>query len=156
VKRAMRHRHTLGLLTLSAVFIAVNWLVYITAVQRGQIFQASLGYYINPLMYVVIGVIVMRERLRAFQTAAVALAALGVTVLTVSGGQFPLISLTLAVSFTIYGVIRSRVVVGGMPGLFVETLLLFPMSFACMLWLMQAGEAYFRMDDPGMAGGLAL
>lgn len=156
VKRAVMHRRTLAWLALAAVFIAVNWLVYITAVQRDQIFQASLGYYINPLMYVVIGVLVLRERLRRFQTAAVLLAALGVGVLTVSGGEFPFISLTLAVSFTMYGVIRSRVVVGGMPGLFIETMLLFPISLAYLIWLVQAGESWFRPDAPGMAGGLML
>jgi len=156
VRRAITHRRTLMLLALSAIFIAVNWLVYITAVQRGQIFQASLGYYINPLMYVVIGVIVFHEKLRTLQTTAVLLAALGVGVLTVSGGQFPIISLTLAVSFTIYGVVRSRVIVGGMPGLFIETLLLFPMSLGYLVWLMQAGESYFRPGDPAMAGALAL
>jgi chloramphenicol-sensitive protein RarD len=156
VKRAVLHRRTLGLLALAAVFIAINWLTYIIAVQRGQIFQASLGYYINPLMYVVIGVVALREQLRPFQTTAVVLAALGVLVLTVSGGQFPVISLTIAISFTIYGVIRSRVVVGGMPGLFIETLLLFPVSLGYMLWLMQAGESYFRFDDPAMAGKLVL
>jgi chloramphenicol-sensitive protein RarD len=123
-------------------------------VQRGQIFQASLGYYINPLMYVVIGVIVLREKLRKFQTIAVLLAAVGVVVLTVSGGEFPVISLLLAISFTIYGVIRSRVVVGGMPGLFIETILLFPMSLAYLIWLIQAGESWFRLDDPAMVGGL--
>ena len=156
VRRAITHRRTLTWLVLSAIFIALNWLVYITAVQRGQIFQASLGYYINPLMYVVIGVIVFHEKLRMLQTTAVLLAALGVGVLTVSGGEFPMISLTLAVSFTIYGVIRSRVVVGGMPGLFIETLLLFPMSLGYLVWLMRAGESYFRADDLAMAGALAL
>lgn len=156
VRRAVAHRRTLAMLGLAALFIAINWLVYISAVQRGQIFQASLGYYINPLMYVVIGVIVLREKLRKPQTAAVLLAAAGVAVLTFSGGEFPIISLTLAVSFTIYGVIRARVVVGGMPGLFIETLLLFPMSLAYLLWLMQAGEAGFDLDTPGMAGALML
>jgi chloramphenicol-sensitive protein RarD len=154
VRRAITHRRTLAWLALAAIFIALNWLVYIIAVQREQIFQASLGYYINPLMYVVIGVIVFREKLRRLQTAAVLLAAVGVTVLTISGGQFPIISLTLAVSFTIYGVIRSRVVVGGMPGLFIETLLLFPISLGYMIWLMQAGDSYFHPGDPRMAGAL--
>jgi len=156
VRRAVSHRRTLAMLGLAALFIAINWLVYISAVQRGQIFQASLGYYINPLMYVVIGVIVLREKLRKPQTAAVSLAAAGVAVLTVSGGEFPVISLTLAVSFTIYGVIRARVVVGGMPGLFIETLLLFPMSLAYLLWLMQSGQSWFVPDNPGMAGALVL
>src|SRR5690606_13092731 len=107
----------LGLLSLSAVLIAVNWLVYIWAVQNEQIFQASLGYYINPLMYVMVGVVFFRERLRRPSVVAVLLAAAGVGVLTFSGGVFPAVSLTLATSFTIYGVIRSRVAVGGMPGL---------------------------------------
>ena len=156
VRRAVAHRRTLASLGLAALFIGINWLVYISAVQRGQIFQASLGYYINPLMYVVIGVIVLREKLRKPQAAAVLLAATGVAVLTFSGGEFPIISLTLAVSFTIYGVIRARVVVGGMPGLFIETLLLFPMSLAYLLWLMQAGQSWFVLDNPGMAGALML
>ncbi|HWM27335.1 MAG TPA: EamA family transporter RarD [Woeseiaceae bacterium] len=156
VWRAMVHRRTLALLALAAVFIAINWLVYIMAVQRGQIFQASLGYYINPLMYVVIGVFVFRERLRAFQTTAVILAALGVAVLTASGGELPIISLTLAVSFTTYGVIRSRVAVGGMPGLFVETLILLPPSLAYLVWLMRTDASFFRLEDPAMMGGLML
>jgi chloramphenicol-sensitive protein RarD len=154
VKRAMSHRRTLALLALAAAFIAINWLVYIIAVQRGQIFQASLGYYINPLMYVLIGVKILRETLRRFQTAAVILAAIGVTVLTVSGGEFPLISLTLAVTFTCYGVIRSRVVVGGMPGLFIETLILLPLSLAYTTWLMRSGLSSFRLEDPAMMAGL--
>jgi chloramphenicol-sensitive protein RarD len=94
--------------------------------------------------------------LRRPQTIAVILAAIGVAVLATSGGVFPIISLTLAVSFTIYGVIRSRVAVGGMPGLVIETLLLFPMSLAYLIWLMQAGESYLRLDEPGMAGMLVL
>src|SRR5690606_14984414 len=130
-----RTPRTLGWLTLSALLIAVNWVVYITAVQQQEIFQASLGYYINPLMYVLVGIAFFRERLRRPQIAAVLLAAVGVGVLTFSGGELPWISLTLATSFTIYGVIRSRVVIGGMPGLFIETLVLLPLAFAYMVWL---------------------
>lgn len=156
VVRALRERRTLGLLSLSAVLIAVNWVVYITAVQRDEIFQASLGYYINPLMYVLIGVAFFRERLRRPQIAAVLLAAAGVGVLTLSGGRLPLIALTLATSFTIYGVIRSRVVVGGMPGLFIETLVLLPLAAGYMLWLGSRGAAAFGADDPGLAATLLL
>ena len=156
VRRAVVHRQTLALLSLAAVFIAINWLVYIMAVQRAQIFQASLGYYINPLMYVVIGVFVFRERLRTLQATAVILATVGVAVLTASGGEFPIISLTLAVSFTTYGVIRSRVAVGGMPGLFIETLVLLPASLAYLAWLMRTHASFFRLEDPAMMGGLML
>ncbi|MDZ7769417.1 MAG: EamA family transporter RarD [Woeseiaceae bacterium] len=126
VRRALTHPRTLGLLTLAAIFIAINWLVFVWAVQQSQIFQASLGYYINPLIYVVIGVLFLGETLRRLQVAAVLLAVAGVAVLTFSGGEFPLISLALAVSFTTYGVIRKQTVVGGMPGLFIETIILMP------------------------------
>jgi chloramphenicol-sensitive protein RarD len=144
VRRALRHRATLGFLLLSALFIAVNWLVYVWAVQQSQIFQASLGYYINPLMYVVIGVLLFGEKLRRLQGAAVLLAAVGVAVLTISGGQFPLISIALAVSFTVYGVLRKRTNVGAMPGLFIETLILAPVSVAFVWYLSVYGQAAFN------------
>lgn len=156
LRRALAHRGTLAWLALSALFIAVNWLAYIYAVQQGRIFQASLGYYINPLMYVLVGVAFLRERLRPHQLTAVGLAAAGVTVLTVSGGEFPFISLLLAISFTAYGVIRSRVVVGGMPGLLIETLLLCPLA---VFWLWRgtlAGTAAFATEGPATAALLLL
>lgn len=156
VKRALGHRRTLALLALAAAFIAVNWLVYIWAVQNGEIFQGSLGYYINPLLYVLIGVGFFRERLRRPQVAAVMLAAAGVAVLTLSGGAFPTIALTLATSFTLYGVIRSRLDVGGMPGLFVETLLLFPIAVAYLLWRLHSGAASFGLHDPQTTAKLVL
>ena len=149
VRRALTHRRTLFFLVLAAVFIALNWLVYIWAVQNEHIFQASLGYYINPLVYVLVGVVFFGERLRSKQVWAVVLAAIGVAVLTISGGEFPLISLTLAVSFTIYGVIRKQVVVGGMPGLFIETLVLLPLASLYMSSLFQSGQAAFSSEAPG-------
>lgn len=156
LRRALAHRRTLGFLALSAMFIAVNWLGYIYAVQQGRIFQASLGYYINPLMYVLVGVAFLRERLRPHQFVAVGLAAAGVTVLTVAGGEFPVISLILATSFTAYGVIRSRVVVGGMPGLLIETLLLCPLAVAWLWYAAAAGTAAFSTDGPGTMAILML
>ena len=156
VARALRTPRMLGLLSLAAALIAVNWLVYIWAVQNELIFQASLGYYINPLMYVLVGVIFFGERLRRMQTGAVLLAAAGVGVLTMSGGGFPLISLTLATSFTIYGTIRSRVVIGGMPGLFVETLVLLPAAGAYLLWLASGDAIVFASGGWAMSGTLML
>lgn len=156
VRRALGNRRTLAFLALSAVFIAVNWLGYIVAVQTGNIFQASLGYYINPLMYVAIGVWFLHERLRRMQMAAVLLAAAGVAVLTISGGQFPLLALVLATSFTIYGVIRSRIVVGGMPGLFIETLILLPLSAGYLAWITATGVAVFGPGDLTNSGLLVL
>jgi chloramphenicol-sensitive protein RarD len=156
VRRALAERRTFAFLALSAVFIAINWLGYIIAVQTGNIFQASLGYYINPLMYVAIGVWFFHERLRRMQTLAVLLAAAGVTVLTVSGGEFPLLALMLATSFTIYGVIRSRIVIGGMPGLFIETLVLLPIALGYVGWITATGAAVFGGGDAGLSGLLVL
>ncbi len=156
VVHALKHPGMLGLLALSAAVIAVNWLIYIWAVQSELIFQASLGYYINPLMYVLVGVIFFGERLRRLQTGAVVLAAAGVAVLTISGGQFPFISVTLATAFTIYGVIRRRVVIGGMPGLFVETLVLLPAAAAYLLWLASSAALVFGTAGWSVSGTLVL
>jgi len=156
VVAALRNPRTIGWLALSASFIAVNWVVYIWAVQNEQIFQASLGYYINPLIYVLVGVVFFRERLQRLQSAAIVLAAAGVAVLTWSGGQFPLLALTLATSFTIYGVIRRRVAIGGMPGLFIETLLLLPAAVGYLLWLESRDAAVFDPADIALVGTLML
>jgi chloramphenicol-sensitive protein RarD len=156
VRRALAHGRTLAYLMLSALVITVNWLTYIFAVQSGHIFQASLGYYINPLMYVIVGVLFFGEQLRRAQVIAVVLAAAGVTVLTVSGGQFPLVSIILGISFTCYGVIRKQVVVGGMPGLFIEVLVLSPIALIYLLWLMNAGGSAFVATRPDMIFGLLL
>jgi len=156
VAAALRDPRKLGWLALSASFIAVNWVIYIWAVQNDHIFQASLGYYINPLIYVLVGVVFFRERLHRLQSAAVVLAAAGVGVLTVSGGQFPLLAVTLAISFTIYGVIRQRIAIGGMPGLFIETLLLLPAAAGYLLWLEIHDAAVFDTADIAMVGTLML
>ncbi|HEX5789245.1 MAG TPA: EamA family transporter RarD [Woeseiaceae bacterium] len=143
VARAFRSPGTLLWLALAAVCIAGNWFVYIWAVMHERIFETSLGYYINPLVYVLVGVAFFGERLRRLQLAAVALATVGVSILTVSGGQLPWVSLSLAALFTAYGVIRKQVWIGAMPGLFVETLLLFPLAAGGLGWLMASGSAAF-------------
>src|SRR5690606_34829836 len=145
-----------GFLTLSALLIAVNWLVYIWAVQHELIFEASLGYYINPLMYVLVGVVFFRERLRRAQSAAVLLAAAGVLVLPIQGGHLPAVARTLATAFAIYGVRRGRVAVGGLPGLVVERLVLFPVAAVYLASLSFDGAAAFGADDLALSGILML
>lgn len=156
VRRALTHRAMLSWLAVAALFIAINWYVYIYAIQNNQIFQGSLGYYINPLVYVLIGVIFLGERLRTLQIAAVVIAAIGVLVLTFSGGQFPTIALTLAFSFSVYGVIRKRIVIGAMPGLFVETILLLPIAMAWLGWLIYSGQSTFGSAGVGMTALLLI
>lgn len=148
VRGAVAKRQTLALLSLSSLFIAVNWLGYIWAVQGDQIYQASLGYYINPLMYVLAGFLLLGERLRPMQLAAVGLATIGVTILAAAGGRFPGLAILVAFSFTMYGVIRKRAEVGAMPGLFVETLLLAPICLGYLSWLIASGRAAFDPSSP--------
>ncbi len=150
VRRAITHRQMLLWLIASAFLIAVNWYIYIVAVQTGRIFQASLGYYINPLIFVLAGVIFFGERLGRMQTWAVVLAAIGVFVLTFSGGEFPWIALSLGTSFAFYGVIRKRVVIGAMPGLFVETLILMPIAIVWLGSMMGSGGAAINSAGPGL------
>lgn len=156
VRRALSHRKMVFWLTLAALSIALNWLIYIWAVQNERIFEASLGYYINPLMYVLVGVVFFGERLRRLQRLAVLAAFVGVTYLTVSGGVLPWVALSLAALFTAYGVIRKRVVIGAMPGLFVETLILFPIAFAWLAWLLANQQASFIASGLPMSALLML
>ena len=156
VRRALTDSRVVGFLVLTAVLIAGNWFVYIWAIQNDQILQASLGYYINPLLFTLAGVLLFGEKLRTFQIAAIILAAAGVLILTISSGQVPAIALILGTLFTIYGVIRKRIVIGGMPGLFIETLVLFPLSMAYLIWVMINGAAAFELGSPSMMAILIL
>lgn len=156
VLAALKHRRTLVYLCMSAIVITANWLVYIWAVQIEQINQASLGYYINPLLFALAGVIIFGERLRKAQTVAVLLAAVGVGILTVRVGRFPGMALFLGCAFAIYGIIRKQVVVGGMPGLFIETLVVLPFAVCYLAWLEATGTAAFTLSEPWLAGVLLL
>jgi len=123
----------LAVLALSGSLIAVNWLVYIWAVNNGRMLEASLGYYINPLVNVLLGMLILRERLRPLQWAAVALAAIGVAQQVWQVGSLPWISLTLAMTFAFYGLIRKQAPVAALPGLAVETWLLVPIALGWLL-----------------------
>ncbi|MEO1252675.1 MAG: EamA family transporter RarD [Pseudomonadota bacterium] len=137
-------------LTLSALAISFNWLTYVWAVINDRILEASLGYYINPLMYVAAGVFILGEKLRLTQKIAVALAAAGVLVMTFGAGVFPWVSLVLAFLFTAYGYIRKTTPVGAMPGLFIETTLLAPFALGFMIFFINAGAAVFLTQSTSM------
>jgi chloramphenicol-sensitive protein RarD len=156
VREALIDPAKLFWLALAALSISANWFIYIWAVQQEEVLQASLGYYINPLMYVLVGVLFLKERLRKSQLVSVLLAAIGVSYLTIRGGQFPLVALSLALLFTMYGVIRKQVAVGAMPGLFIETLLLFPFAIAWLGWLMTSQQASFGATTASLSLLLAL
>jgi chloramphenicol-sensitive protein RarD len=130
---------TLLMLAGSAALIATNWLLYIWAVMSNHIVEASLGYYVNPLVNVVLGVVVLRERLSRPQVIAVALAGLGVVVLTAGYGRFPWIALTLAVSFGLYGLTRKKVAADAIIGLLFETAILTPLAAGYLALLAARG-----------------
>lgn len=131
----------------TALLLSVNWLVYVYAVMAGQVLDASLGYFINPLVSVLLAVLVLRERLRVAQWLAVALAAAGVLWLTLQAGRLPWVALALAVSFAIYGLLRKTARLGALEGLTLETLLLAPLVLPLLAWFtLQPGGAMARGD----------
>ena len=136
----LKNFRTLLILLVTALFVGGNWLLYIWAVNNDHLLQASLGYYINPLVNVVLGMVFLKERLRMPQIVAVALATAGVLYLTVYYGAFPWIALTLAVSFGLYGLIRKVAPVGSVVGLTVETLLLSIPALAYLVYLDHLGQ----------------
>jgi chloramphenicol-sensitive protein RarD len=133
--RVLRDPRRRLLLGVSAVLIGCNWSIYILAVYRGELLQASLGYYILPLMSVGLGVAVLRERLSRIQIAAVALAALGVLILGMQHKGLPWVALSLALTFTLYGYMKKRLAVESLTGLAIETLWLSPVAAGYLAWL---------------------
>lgn len=136
---ALRTPRTVGLYALAGVVLAVNWYTYIWAVNAGFVIESSLGYFINPLVSVLLGVIVMRERLRLGQWAAIATAAAGVIFLTVSYGQLPWIALILAFSFGFYGLLKKHGTLHSMQGLTIETGTLLLPALALLLFRETSG-----------------
>ena len=139
LRAEFRNRHRLRFYLLTALLISGNWLLYIWAVQQGRILEASLGYYINPLVNVLLGVLFLQERLNSRQWMAVALAAAGVLVLVIGNGVWPWISLTLAFSFGGYGLLRKKAGQAATLGLAVETLLLAPAALLFLIVLEAVG-----------------
>jgi len=130
----------------SAALLTGNWMVYVWAVQAGHVLDASLGYFINPLVSVLLGVLVLHERLRRAQWLAVALAAFGVAWLTWQTGRLPWVALLLAFSFAIYGLIRKTGHLGALEGLALENLLLAPLVLPALAWVTAHGGALTRGD----------
>jgi len=145
---AARSGRTVGLLGLAAAFLALNWGVYVWAVVSDQIVEASLGYFINPLVSVALGVIVLRERLNRAQWAAVGIAILAVGVVTFSYGRPPWISIVLALSFGIYGLIKKQVGIGSVPSLTIETAVLAPVALVVMGFFIARGDSGFTDGVP--------
>jgi chloramphenicol-sensitive protein RarD len=152
--RELRSRRLLLMLAFSTLLIAFNWLVFIYSVASGQVLQSSLGYFINPLVNVLLGVAVLRERLRPWQVVSVLLALAGVAVMAGFAGHAPWIALTLAVTFALYGLMRKVMPVDGLVSLTVETLAMMPAALAYLGYLAATGQG--EHNDPRLLGLLAL
>jgi chloramphenicol-sensitive protein RarD len=143
---ALGQRRIMAALTLSALLIAVNWLVFIWAIGAHHVLAASLGYFLNPIVNVLIGTLFLRERLTRGQKIAVGVAAVGVAVLAAGEIQTLWISLTLAISFAFYGLVRKLTPVPAAVGLAVETLVLFPAALGSLIWFGMAGTLAFGRE----------
>lgn len=151
----IRQPRRLGLIAVAATVITVNWGVYIWAVNAGHVVEASLGYFINPLVTIAMGVLILKERLRPVQWAAVGVGLAAVLVLTIGYGRPPWISLCLAFSFATYGLVKKKVNLGGLESLTAETAIQFLPAFGFLIWLTARGESTFTGGTPGHAALLA-
>jgi len=147
VRAALTSRKVLITLLATTVILGGNWLLFIWAVNSGRVLEASLGYYMNPLVNVVLGVVALKERLTRAQLVAVALAACGVGNLVLQVGVVPWVSLGLALSFGTYGLLRKTAAVASVEGLFIEVLLMLPPSVALLVWLDLDGVGHFGRGD---------
>lgn len=148
LKAALRSPRTIALASLTAGLITINWGLYVWAIAVERTVETSLGYYINPLMSVVMGAVLLGERLSRAQVAALALAAAAVVLLTVEAGGLPWVSLVLAGSFAIYGFLRKTLPIGPSQGFFLEVLILSVPALAYVVWLQATGVSHFVPSRP--------
>ncbi|HEX9024339.1 MAG TPA: EamA family transporter RarD [Geobacteraceae bacterium] len=143
VRRAVAEPRTLVVLFITTILISTNWFVFIVAVGHGEVLQSSFGYFINPLISVLLGFIFLHERLRRLQIASIALACAGIVFISLHLGSVPWISLILGVTFALYGLLRKIVPADALTGLSVETLLLFPAAAGYLVYLGVTGKGAF-------------
>jgi chloramphenicol-sensitive protein RarD len=150
-RRAVARPRVARLLALAAVLITVNWAVYIWGVNNGHVVETALGYFINPLVTVLMGVFVLGERLRRWQWVAMAVAGLAVVVLTLGYGRLPWVALVLAFSFGSYGLCKKQAGAPAIESVTFETMLIGPIAFGYLVWLGATGESAFTEHGAGHA-----
>lgn len=150
LRLALRNGRVLRASLLSGVLLATNWTIYVWAVNNGHVIDSSLGYFLTPLLNVALGFIFLHERLRASQWAAVALAVAGVAVLVLRAGQLPWIALSLACTWSLYGILKKLSSLEPIAGLTAETLLLSPVAVAVLSWRVAAGTSAFAQHNAGL------
>ena len=144
----LRSPRSTGLLTAASILVGINWLGFLLGVELGRVVEVSLGYYINPLITILLGVIFLREKLRPLQWAAVAVAVVAVLVISIGYGSVPWLGLLVATTFGGYGLVKNRVggAVGAVSGLSIETLILFVPALVFVLWATAAGQSTFTTE----------
>ena len=150
LKVVLKKPKQLLVLTVTSVLIAANWLIFIWAINNDHMLDASLGYFINPLFNVLLGMVFLSERLRKLQWVAVALASIGVLVQLISFGSIPLVSLALACSFGFYGLLRKKVNIDAKTGLLVETAILLPVALGYLMLTLDTATANIFTNDMTM------
>ena len=143
LRAALRSRRTLAMAAVTAALISVNWGLYVWSITSGRALEAALGYYINPLFSVLLGAILLGERLQPLQWLAIALAAAGVLVLTISSGAVPWLGLGLTLTWGFYAYFKRSLPVGPNQGFLLEVLILAPLALAWVLWLAATGSGHF-------------
>ncbi len=156
IRAALGTSRVMMTLTLTALLIGGNWLIYIYSIVSGHVIESSLGYYLNPLINVLLGVVLLKEKLSRLQVAATLLAAAGVTVLAVGAGPGLWISFALAGTFAMYGFLRKIAPVDALEGLSIETLILTPVALGWLIWVQQHGGDGLLANGPGIATLLVL
>ena len=147
IKSLWKTKLNFWMLFLASILISGNWFLYIWAVNNGYIVQASLGYYINPLISVLLGVFFLKEKLSQAQKVAFTLAMIGVLILTFSYGQFPWLSFVLAISFGVYGLLKKQIKLDALRGLTIETFFITPLALGYYIWLFVDNQAVFLHSD---------
>jgi chloramphenicol-sensitive protein RarD len=147
IKRLWKSQLNFWLLFLASILISGNWFLYIWAVNNGYLVQTSLGYYINPLISVLLGVFFLKEKLSPAQKVAFILAMIGVLILTFSYGQFPWLSFVLAISFAVYGLLKKQIKLDALRGLTIETFFITPLALGYYIWLFIGNRAVFLHSD---------
>lgn len=144
----LKNPRSTGLLTAASILVGINWLGFLLGVELGRVVEVSLGYYINPLITILLGVIFLREKLRPLQWAAVAVAVVAVLVISIGYGSVPWLGLLVATTFGGYGLVKNRVggAVGAVSGLSIETLILFVPALVFVLWATAAGQSTFTTE----------
>ena len=143
LKTVLKRRLAIATLGLTTILVATNWFTFIWAVGHGYVLQASLGYFINPLVSILLGLVFLGERLRRVQWCSVVLAATGVAYLTLSLGRIPMIALVLAISFGLFGLVRKRTSLDGLLSLTIETMLLLPVALSYLVYLGATSQLAF-------------